>query len=105
MYDKFHERKPKKFRIICLCLFQFMQINNLNQKVNDLEYQVSDLDNKISNIKGKDYDYEIDKIKERVTTTEGNIEDLEESMGKAEKTLRNHELSILDLESKLLYKY
>ena len=71
--------------LICLLLFQFVQINNMSKQIADLQYQTSELESKIDKISGNDFEYEIDKIKGRLTDVEGQVNDLEVTVSDMER--------------------
>lgn len=71
--------------LICLLLFQFVQINNMSKQIADLQYQTSELESKIDKIAGNDFEYEIDKIKGRLTDVEGQVNDLEVTVSDMER--------------------
>lgn len=90
--------------LICLLIFQFVQINNLNKEIASLHFAVSELDSKFNKIKDKDFDYELGKIKDGLSDNDSRIDDMEQNIEALKKTVRNHEISILDLEGRLLYR-
>lgn len=71
--------------LICLSLVQFIQINNMRKEIADLEYQTSELESKVEKLSGKDFDYEFDQIKDRLSTIEGNIQDLDGTVSDMER--------------------
>ena len=90
--------------LVCLSLFQFIQINKMSKEISQLQYEVSEVDSKIDKINGNDFDNEIGKIKDRLANSEGRVEDIEQNIETLQKTVRSHELSILDLEGRFLYR-
>ena len=97
--------------LICLLLFQFVQINNMSKQIADLQYQTSELESKIDKISGNDFEYEIDKIKDRLSNVEGNFDDLEKNLKSVDAnvslvqiTVNEHDDFIKELKDERLFR-
>ena len=62
--------------LICLSIFQFMQINQLRNDVRYLESKISDIDSMLDKTSsGSEIWYNIYNLKERVIRVEGTVEE------------------------------
>lgn len=60
--------------LICLSIFQFMQINNMKNDMNSMQSEINSLENKLDKRSRSSVWNDIDKLERRLYTVEAIIE-------------------------------
>lgn len=95
--EKFKQFQPSIIVIlVCLSIFQFIQIYKLTTEINDLQYQTSDIEEKIGKLSGKDFENEIDKLKSRVTDMEYDINNFDKRLKTTDVDVSGMQITVMD---------